>query len=919
MTPRMMLPHRSLSSAAGRARLARWVPATLLVLGTAVVAPALLPVETAAQTPEDPSLFWPEPQRAFLHDGPGLLLTDSQREELLSLDEEGRTRFIEDFLADPDPTTPENELREAIARRKRLVQQEFSSPSDIRAQVLFLNGRPDRRLPVECGMAFVPLEIWIYRDPDAEIPEPKEETVETTGEEPGEGTGEAASDASEDSLLNATPEKLAKRKELPGRALVFYEPSPGEPWRLWLPLDSKRALYTSEMEYWLEDWEELQGRMFRAKRFDLQVCDTAPLVDLATGVRALRDFQQDRPTQADYERFVQPPEDLAAWARKALHTQIEPPPPELAIQDVEIQFPQKLGERMVTRALITLPPGGFGVDTEGDEPKVRFSVNGVIEEDGKVFDDFRLRFELDPPSEGTPLALAVDRELRPGREFLIRMTVRDDVTEAEAQVVRGFVVATEAQKLDLPEPDLQQMVLAVGEELARQRIPGADSLILVPPESDVVIGLWRAEALVTGDTIQKVVFLVDGTPQLSRTSPPWTAELRLNEFPTEQIVQVEGYGADGELVASDEVVLNQPRGAFRVSIVEPPRGGGRVDGEVTTRAEVVVPEDRRVEKVEFRLNDELVATLDKPPWQTRVVVDGSAEMSYVAATAYLDDGRRAEDVRFLNAPKYLERVDVNLVELYTAVTDRNGRLQPNLTQNDFQVFEDGRPQQIVKFELVRNLPLTVGITIDTSGSMVQSIGEAKRAAVAFLENVIERGDKTFAVGFSNRAELLMPPTDDIEAVEDVLEKLQAIGWTALHDAIVTSLYYFRGVRGQRALVLLSDGDDTSSSIGFREALEYARRSGVAIYPIGLDVGRLDLGVRNKLRSLAEETGGQAFFISKAEELQGVYDQIETELRSRYLLAYNSDSESDENKGFREVEVKVDKHGLKARTIRGYYP
>lgn len=922
MTPRTTPPPSSPLRLPGAAAFGRLLPAILLALGGAVLSALLLPVETVAQTgakgPEEQSYFWPEPQRAFLHDGPGLLLTESQRDELLSLDEEGRDRLIDEFLTDPDPETPENELREAIARRRRLVQQEFESPSDIRAQVLFLNGRPDRRLLVECGMAFVPLEIWVYRETETPGSDAVAEGNRGTGDDGSQG-GDAGD------LADTSPEKLAKKKELPGQALVVYEPAPGESWRLWLPRDSKRALYTSEMEYWLEQWEELQGRVIRAKRFDLQVCDTAPLVDLATGVRGLRDFQPDRPTQEDYERFIQPPKDLAAWAREALRTPIEPPPPELEIGKVEIQFPEKLGQRMVTRALVTLPPGSFGVDTEGDEPKVRFSVRGVVEQEGRVFDDFRLRFELDPPSEGTPVALAVDRQLRPGRRFLIRMTVRDDVSDAEARVVRGFDVATEAQELDLPEADLTQMVVALGEELALQRIPGQDSLILVPPESDVVVGLWRAEALVTGDTIQKVVFLVDGTPQLSRTSPPWTAEVRLEQFPTEQVVQAQGYGPDGELVASDEVVLNQPRGAFRVRIVEPRRGTGRVDGEVTTRAEVVVPEERRVERVEFRLNDELVATLDKPPWQTRVEVDGSAEMAYVAATAYLDDGRRAEDVRFLNAPEYLERVDVNLVELYTAVTDRNGRLQPNLTVSDFEVFEDGRRQEIAKFELVRNLPLTVGISIDTSGSMVQSISEAKQAAIDFLENVIERGDKTFAVGFSDRAGLLMPPTDDIEAVEDILEDLQAVGWTALHDAIVTSLYYFRGVRGQRALVLLSDGDDTASSIGFREALEYARRSGVAIYSIGLEVGRLDLAVRNKLRSLAEETGGQSFFISKAEELRDVYDQIEAELRSRYLLAYNSDAEAGEEDGegvqqsFREVEVKVKRRGLDARTIRGYYP
>ena len=121
------------------------------------------------------------------------------------------------------------------------------------------------------------------------------------------------------------------------------------------------------------------------------------------------------------------------------------------------------------------------------------------------------------------------------------------------------------------------------------------------------------------------------------------------------------------------------------------------------------------------------------------------------------DGTRAEEVRFLNAPRYLEVVDVNLVELFTSVTDRNGRLVRGLIQEDFQVFEDGRPQKIGKFDLVEDLPLTIGFTIDTSGSMVDALPEAQRAAIGFLQNILTRRDKAFAVSFSDRPELLIPP------------------------------------------------------------------------------------------------------------------------------------------------------------------
>jgi hypothetical protein len=212
-------------------------------------------------------------------------------------------------------------------------------------------------------------------------------------------------------------------------------------------------------------------------------------------------------------------------------------------------------------------------------------------------------------------------------------------------------------------------------------------------------------------------------------------------------------------VAADEVVVNQPRGSFRVRIVEPARGVAAA-GEVTVRAEVVVPEDRRVERVEFRIDDRLVATLDRPPWEARVEVPPGGALSYLAVAAFLDDGSRAEDLRFLNTPQFLEEVDVNLVELYTAVVDRTGRLVRGLRPEDFTVFEAGRPQTLTKFELVENLPLTVGIALDVSGSMDHSLAEAKRAATAFLDQVIRPGDRAFAVGFADRPVLLAPPTED---------------------------------------------------------------------------------------------------------------------------------------------------------------
>jgi VWFA-related protein len=820
----------------------------------------------------DPSL-WPEAERSFFQDGPALLLTAEQRAELLGLAAEARGPWIRDFLAkDPLPETPANELADAIARRSRLAEDQYPSPRDVRAQILFLNGLPDNRLVVDCGAVFTPLEIWTYR----------------------QGVGPDG-------------------KPLDRQVLV-YSPGKGEPYHLWRPIDSKRVLYTPLMEYWLQQWEELRGRI-RAVRFDLQNCKEGKDVDEATGVPGLTGalpYSGQRIRPKDASSFLAPPRDLARWAADAAAAELPPLPPDLKVTSAEMRFPGREGQRVVTRMLVTLPPdAGFQIPKEG-KAEAKLLVEGLVEQENHPFESFRMRFQLPVPKAGEPLVLAIDRPLRPKEIFMMRLKVRDEVGGAEARIFRGFRVPND------PTPEPAPANAAVGELVPLATAAGADSLLLLPPPEDILMGLWRADTVVTGERILKVSFLVDGKLQLTTSKRPFSAEVRLEQFPTEQTVRAEGYDAEGKLVASDEVIVNQPRGSFNVRVVSPPKGTKIKTASTKARAEVVVPDGRRIQTVEFRINDAPVASLTTPPWETEVAVPDGADLVYLTVVATLDDGTKAEAVRYLRSPQYISEVDVNLVELYVAVTDRSGDLAKDLKQEDFEVFESGKKQEIAKFELVQNLPLVVGVLLDTSGSMAGSLVDTVKAASGFLEGVLTPRDKAFAVNFARRPTLLMPPTDDVGAVVQAIEGVQAVGDTALHDALVHSLYYFRGIQGQRALVLLSDGDDNASFIKYKDALEYARRSGVAIYAIGLNLPAFGVGVQSKLEEFTQVTGGRVFFTHNAEDLPGIYKQIEIELRSRYLVAYNS-TEINNTTGFRPVEIKLKKGGLKARTARGYYP
>lgn len=828
---------------------------------------------------EPPSL-WPAEQREFFLDGPAWLLPDSERASLAGMDEGARAAFVARFLAAEDlPGVEAGELAVAIERRRELMRRHFFSPADVRARLLFLRGVPADRVVVDCGEVFVPLEVWSY---------------ETGGPTGPDG-------------------------EIPRDHLVLFQPGPGRAWQVWTPHESKRALYTEEVEYFLEQWEESNGRLFWAERFDLQWCDETRLLDRATGIRGLHDFIEGRPRAEDYLRYLDPPADLAAWVSRAAATPLPERPAPLEVAPVRIDFPRRRGQRLVARFDVRLPGASGlptapaeGVGVEADE-ELRLVVEGVVEEGARVLDEFRVRFVLPPVPEGKPAVLVFGEPLRPDQDYLVRFRVTDEVSGRSAYVSEGFRVPSEPRESMDPVPE--DVVVAMGEAVAAQTLAGSDSLVLVPPTGDVVLSAWRAEALVSGGRIDKVVFSVDGEAQLTDNRAPYSAELRLADFPKEQVVRAEGLSSKGEVVDADEVVLNQPRGAFAVRITDPPPGTmpEGEDVEVTTR--VVVPEGRRVEDVRYEIDGEEVARLERPPWVATVRTPEGGELTYLSVTATLDDGRSVEDVRILNAPDFVERVDVDLVELYTAVNDRNGHPVNDLTAADFEVLVDGQPVEIARFEPVDDLPLTVGTVVDSSGSMASSLGEATQAARDFLSHVIGLRDHAFAVGFADEPVLLMPPTSDVGAVAESLGRLRAVGWTALHDAVVTGLYYFRGFPGQRVMVVLSDGDDTRSKYDFQEVLEYARQGGVSVYTVGLRVGLVG-GARGKLQSLATETGGRAFFINEAEELRGIYGWLSEELRSRYMIALLPPPDAGE--GYRDVEVRVKRRGVDVRTARGIY-
>jgi VWFA-related protein len=278
------------------------------------------------------------------------------------------------------------------------------------------------------------------------------------------------------------------------------------------------------------------------------------------------------------------------------------------------------------------------------------------------------------------------------------------------------------------------------------------------------------------------------------------------------------------------------------------------------------------------------------------------------------------------------RSSANLVPLNITVTDGSKQFVKGLTKADFAVFEDGVEQAVQFFEATET-PLDLILLIDTSSSMSDKMDVVHEAAVGFLKTM-KSSDRGAIVAFADGVDIIQPLTSDRTALEEGVRKTRARGATSLNNALYISLKQFgRGAQQadvrRQAIAVLSDGEDTSSLVSFEDVLELARKSGVSIYPIVLQskyaASRIATQGQRRyfseseysMRTLAQETGAQAFFPMQIFELKGVYGSIAEELSSQYSLAYSPANTRTDGR-FRRITVRVDKHPeLKLRTRTGY--
>jgi len=539
-------------------------------------------------------------------------------------------------------------------------------------------------------------------------------------------------------------------------------------------------------------------------------------------------------------------------------------------------------------------------------PQVPLVVNGSISQGGTVLKNFRY------PMTSSRGELTAIQTLPPGEveiEARVMIPFEEQAPLILGKTTKTFTIAKTNKPYTANLEEGAESVIAEG------IVPEASGTVkIMTPRRDIAPNLFIVDVEVT-PPVKKVEFWVEGKKIMTRNAPPYHAELDLGNLPKRVEVKAIGYDAQGHYIDADAFVVNERETPLEVKltrVVTP-------DNVSHIKMAVHNPKNTAIKSAVLFAGQKKIFEWSGPPYAVNLPADKLAGVDFIRVSVTDETNYEASDLLFLNGDRFMEEIEVNLIELPVSVADASGAPISNLEQKNFSVFEDGKPQKISSFNYAANLPISAGVLVDHSGSMEKRMKETKDAALEFFKDIIKGQDRAFIAAFAFDATKIAPFVSNLDVLESQVKAIpEAGGGTSLYDAIITGLYRFRGVQGRKALIVLTDGEDTTSRIGYDEMLTYVRASRVPLYFIGIGLGFSDFSGTSKMKAMAAETGGVAYFIKDVKDLRDTYVQLEKELRTQYLITYNAEATKKDQK-YRAVEVRVDRPDAKVRTIRGYIP
>lgn len=803
------------------------------------------------------------------------LLTDEEAEAFKRLQGHSqRIAFIETFwrYLDPTPEDTRNPLRERWQEQVRDAQRKFKDPGDLaeaRGLVRRIAGAPTLWGSYLCGQ-LMPVEIWYY---------------DLGGE-------------SMYVLFVTTDYDQADRFELwwPARGTQMLTP-PHSDWNKLPPEALVERLGAVQKNCGLR--EGTTNYLFEQAL--LNAVDWRQLYE-----------QVDIPFPQDAG------EKRAAWLAQTL-SQLEQLPPAESLDSGAAELNWRFGGFYLDRTLVEgrarVPLASLEITDPHELALTQVDLEGEVWQGGTYIDSFRFSFHSASLGEdGESAQIFFVRALEPGSYQLLLHGARDGAT-----LFRRFVdLQVPATTEEAVSPTGRDADLPTLVDNANVSIFGQYSGIrILPPGRNLMVGEVDILTLPIGVAVRTVDLYLDDELVAHLDEPPFNARIDVGREPRRHKLEAVALDAAGQRVARDEVELNTGWHHFAIRLVEPdgaPSHGQRLQA----RAEVDVPSTAKLDRVEFFLDDTLVTTLYEAPFvQT---LEAGPNTSFVRAVATLQDGRSVEDLRLLHVRGELDEIDVQLVEMYVSVMD-GSKAVADLGRENFQVLERGEPVQLQRFEYIDNLPVNVLVLMDTSSSMRSKLGVATESSLGFIDSVLTEGDQAAFLEFNHRAQLTAPFTKNLDYLRLATTTIGATGGTRLYDSVIQAMYYFAGVEGKQALVVISDGRDQHSHFTEHQMVEYGLRAGVAVYVISLQE-RLgnpqspsDLAHKRVLQELADATGGRYFHVPPGTDLDRVYELISHELRSQYLLTFHA---PEGPSGFRQVDVEIEGAGrVKVRTRRGY--
>src|SRR5580704_16412008 len=317
--------------------------------------------------------------------------------------------------------------------------------------------------------------------------------------------------------------------------------------------------------------------------------------------------------------------------------------------------------------------------------------------------------------------------------------------------------------------------------------------------------------------------------------------------------------------------------------------------------------------------------------QHSIAAGGDYTMRIRAILSYLSIASLAGGLAFAAPPAQI-RVEVNIVNLFATVRDKHKAIVTGLKQDDFQVYEDGQPQEITYFSAESNLPITLGILMDTSGSEYFMLSAEKDAGSRFLGRVLRKGDLAMVMSFDTDVDLLADFTDDRSMLDRAINRAQinapsggmiaqgplptsGTGGTNFYDAVYLAAHdKLSSEAGRKAIIVLTDAEDTGSKLNLQDAIEAAQRTDTVVHILLVAADGGDQGVA---RRLTDETGGRMIVVRSEKNLEAAFDEISEELRSQYTIGYVPSNKAKDG-SYRKIKMDMKDKEYSALTRRGYY-